>query len=967
MEKKVSQIEAGIQTAFIDYNINSDPDFKPQFISNDYKEGRKVVSAIEQELRNCDEFFISVAFITEGGIAPLLQTLKELEAKGIKGRILTTDYLTFSEPKALRKLNELSNVEVRMYCVGTENQGFHTKGYMFREGEIYKIIVGSSNLTAKALTINKEWNTKIVATTQGEYLREMRIEFNYLWDKARSLDGWIDTYTQIYEEQKAITRQTAIPSLDQYKLEPNSMQVSFIDNLNQLIANNQNRALLVSATGTGKTYASAFALRQMKPKRALFLVHREQIAKQALSSYQKVFGDTKGYGLISGSSKDMDKELLFATVQTMAKDEVLSSFDKKAFDVIVIDEVHRAGAMQHQKVMEYFEPNFYLGMTASPERTDGFDIFKLFDHNIAYEIRLKDALSENLLCPFHYFGISDLEINGEVFNDSTGLKNFTYLVCDDRVDYIIEKINYYGYSGNRVKGLVFCSSKRESKELSNKFNERGYKAVDLSGEDSQTAREDAIDRLVSDTRDDYLDYIFTVDIFNEGVDIPEVNQIIMLRPTQSPIVFVQQLGRGLRKSDGKEFVIILDFIGNYTNNFMIPIALSGDRSYNKDTMRRYVSSGTRVIPGSSSIHFDEISRKRIYNSIDTAKTNNTKLLTEAYKNLKYRLGHIPSIMDFDNHGSIDPTKIFDKFGCYHNFLAKYDKEDYHTVLSDTQEQILTYVSTKFAKGKRIHELVLLSILVNDGDENLMEKFKSTMKAIYNIDVSLEEEESVLDNLNFSFLNSTDRKKFSCSFINENSLSITDEFKQMLNNNDFKTQLLEVISFGISRYMINYSDRYNNSNLQLYQKYNYEDVCRLLNWKQNLTALNIGGYFYDKKTKTLPVFINYEKAHDAIAYEDRFISNKELIAFSKHPRDINSPDADHIYKRTLEDKDNKIYLFVRKNKDDKEAKEFYFLGEINAVGTPKKVLLKKSNDNAFEVTYNLEHPVREDIYEYIVGE
>ena len=190
---------------------------------------------------------------------------------------------------------------------------------------------------------------------------------------------------------------------------------------------------------------------------------------------------------------------------------------------------------------------------------------------------------------------------------------------------------------------------------------------------------------------------------------------------------------------------------------------------------------------------------------------------------------------------------------------------------------------------------------------------------------------------------------------------------MLNDNDFKTQLLEVISFGISRYMINYSDRYNNSNLQLYQKYNYEDVCRLLNWKQNLTALNIGGYFYDKKTKTLPVFINYEKGHDAIAYEDRFISNKELIAFSKHPRDINSPDADHIYKRTLEDKDNKIYLFVRKNKDDKEAKEFYFLGEINAVGNPKKVLLKKSNDNAFEITYNLEHPVREDIYEYIVGE
>lgn len=967
MKKKVSQIEAGVQTAFIDYNINSDSDLKPQFISNDYKEGRKVISTIEQELKDCDEFFISVAFITEGGIAPLLQTFKELEKKGIKGYILTTDYLTFSEPKTLCKLNELSNIEVRMYCVADENQGFHTKGYMFREGEIYKIIVGSSNLTAKALTVNKEWNTKIVSTNQGEYLREMRIEFNYLWDRAKSLDSWIDTYAKIYDEQKKITRQSAIPTIEQYKLEPNSMQVSFIENLNQLIANDEKRALLVSATGTGKTYASAFALRQMKPKRALFLVHREQIAKQALGSYQRVFGDTKSYGLISGNSKDFEKELLFATVQSMSKDEILENFDKNAFDVIVIDEVHRAGAMQHQKVMEYFNPNFYLGMTASPERTDGFDIFKLFDHNIAYEIRLKDALAEDLLCPFHYFGISDLEINGEVFNDTTGLKNFNYLVCDDRVDYIIEKTRYYGYSGDRVKGLVFCSSKRESKELSSKFNQRGYRTANLFGEDSQEAREDAIDRLVSDTREDYLDYIFTVDIFNEGVDIPEVNQVIMLRPTQSPIVFVQQLGRGLRKSENKEFVIILDFIGNYTNNFMIPIALSGDRSYNKDAMRRYVSSGTRIIPGSSSIHFDEISRKRIYDSIDKAKTNNIKLITEAYRNLKYRLGHIPSIMDFDNHGSIDPTKIFDKFGCYHKFLVKYDSEDYHTVFSKEQEQILTYVSTKFAKGKRIHELVLLSLLLNEGDEKLIEKFRTTMETLYEIKVSHDEEKSALASLNLSFLKTSDRKKMSCSFIDEKTSSITEEFKNMIKASEFKKQLLDITEFGIFRYLNDYSDRYDNTNFQLYQKYNYEDVCRLLNWDQNLTALNIGGYFYDKKTKTLPVFINYEKEHDAIAYEDEFVSNKELIAFSKHPRDVNSTDADHIYKRTLEDEDNKIYLFVRKNKDDKEAKEFYFLGEVNAVGSPKKVLLKKSNDNAFEIKYNLEHPVREDIYEYIIGE
>lgn len=967
---KLQRIQDGFQTAFIDYNQNSDISYRPQFISNDYKEGRKVISSIEEELKHCEEFFISVAFITEGGIIPLLQTLKELEKRNIKGRVLTTNYLNFSEPKALEKLNELKNIDVRMYCVGGENPGFHTKGYMFREGEIYKIIIGSSNMTMRALAVNKEWNTKIIATERGEYVRELRIEFQYLWDQAKPLGSWIETYKAIYEEQKKITRLSEVPSIEQYKLEPNSMQVSFIDNLNGLVDDGENKALLISATGTGKTYASAFALRQMKPRKALFLVHREQIAKQALKSYRNVFGDTKTFGLLSGNSKDYDKELLFSTVQTMSNDDVLLRFRRDEFDIIVIDEVHRAGANMHQKVMDYFTPKFYLGMTASPERTDGFDIFSLFDHNIAYEIRLNQALEENMLCPFHYFGISDLEINGEFFDDSAELKNFNRLISDERVNHIIDKIEYYGYSGNRVKGLIFCSTKEEARDLSGKFNEKNYKTVALSGEDSQIRREEMIERLVSDSREDNLDYIFTVDIFNEGVDIPEINQVIMLRPTQSPIVFVQQLGRGLRKSEGKEFVVILDFIGNYKNNFMIPIALSGDRSYNKDTLRRYVSSGSRVIPGSSSIHFDEISRKRIYDSIDQANTNNAKLLKEAYTDLKYRLGHIPSLLDFDSYGSIDVTKVFDNktYGSYYKFLCKCD-EDYTIRLSDEETMIVEHISNKYAKGKRIHELELLRCII-DEEYNIIEQFNANIKEFYKIELSDEEKHSALSNLSFEFLKAQEREKLKIPFIrvDDNGQYVcSTEFRVLLKNQSFKVILKELIQFGIKRYVDNYSERYKNTNMQLYQKYTYEDVCRLLNWDKNMNAQNIGGYFYDEKTKTLPVFINYHKAEDAIAYEDRFLSNKELVALSKHPRKITSPDVTHIYKRGEKDKDNQIYLFVRKNKDDKEAKEFYFLGEINAIGQPEPIRMETTNDDAFEIKYVLDKPVREDIYEYIVGE
>ncbi|MGN1413710.1 MAG: DEAD/DEAH box helicase [Anaerovoracaceae bacterium] len=366
----------------------------------------------------------------------------------------------------------------------------------------------------------------------------------------------------------------------------------------------------MTSAGVGKTYASAFAMREEKQDRVLFLVHREQIARQAMSSYRNVFGETKTFGLLSGTSKDFDTDYLFSTMQMMAKPEIMQRFDPEEFDTIII----------------------------------------LFDHNIAYEIRLQKALEENLLCPFHYFGITDIEIDGTVFDDESNLRDFNRLVCDQRVDYILEKAEYYGHSGDRVKGLIFCSRKEEGRELSAKFNERGYHTLFLSGEDSQDDREVAISRLVDDDHPKKLDYIFTVDIFNEGVDIPEINQVIMLRPTESPIVFVQQLGRGLRKANEKEYVVILDFIGNYTNNFMIPLALYGDRSYNKDTIRRCVMEGARVIPGSSTIHFDEISKKRIFQSIDAANFNDTKLIRESYQQLKFKLGRIPDLMDFEEYG-----------------------------------------------------------------------------------------------------------------------------------------------------------------------------------------------------------------------------------------------------------------------------------------------------------------------------
>lgn len=999
----LQEINEGLQTAYIDSSYNSNLAYRPQFITNDHTRGVKVLAHIENALIHCDEFSISVAFINRSGFVELSETLKELERKGIKGRILTTDYLCFSDPYALDRLAALSNIELKMYHVDDAGVGFHTKGYLFKANGIYRIIIGSSNMTQTALSTNMEWNTQLISTEQGEMAQTIVNEFERLWNEDASIpyEEFIEGYRIKYDRKKQIDRlvreqqkiaaQDEIVDYQAYKLKPNVMQQEFICNIKDLLERGAKRALLISATGTGKTYASAFAMRNEKPKKALFIVHRELIARQALKSYRRVFGNTKKLALLSGNSKEYDADILFATMTMMAKQETLERYTPDEFDWICIDEVHRAGSESYQRIMKYFQPKFWLGMTASPERTDGFDIFNLFHHNIAYEIRLQHALKEDLLCPFHYFGITDIEINGEVMDDQTGMRNFSYLISDTRVKYILEQADYYGHSGDRVKGLIFCSSKKEAQELSVKFNNRGYYTTVLTGEASEKQREECIELLTREVPEEimkqhednikhsipadtynvpFLDYIFTIDIFNEGVDIPEINQVLMLRPTESPIVFVQQLGRGLRKAEDKDYVVIIDFIGNYTNNYMIPIALSGDRSYNKDTIRRYVQEGTRIIPGASTIHFDEISRTRIFQSIDSARTNDVKLLRDSFEQLKFRLGRIPTVLDFKKYGSIDVSKYFDKFGSYYAFLVKYYGDDYKVRLSAVEESIIEFLSKKLTNMKRIHELALLKHLIHQ-DRRIFTYYEKILSEVYHVSLPTSLEESVVRNLTNEFPKEEERKKYKdCILIQKTAEGyvIDEKFRRLLLGNfEFSQMVDDLIEYGIERYQENYSDVYRDTNLQLYQKYTYEDVCRLLNWQKNMNAQNIGGYFYDAQTKTLPVFINYDKAEDAIAYEDRFVTPDHLIALSKHPRKIDSSDADHFFKRTEADKDNRILLFVRKNKDDKEAKEFYFLGEMFAQGKPNPIKMEKTGDDAFEINYKLDVPVRDDIYEYIVSE
>lgn len=653
------------------------------------------------------------------------------------------------------------------------------------------------------------------------------------------------------------------------------------------------------------------------------------------------------------------------------------------------DEAHHVPADTYQKVMKHFTPKLWLGMTATPDKRDdnieGRNVYELFDHQIAYEIRLQQAMEENLLCPFHYFGITDLAIIGD---DEEASRDFSVLTSDERVKHIINEADYYGYSGDKVKGLIFCSSIKETEELSEKFNHminpstgQKFRTIALNGSASEQERQNAFERLAMNKEDatadhEPLDYIFSVEILNEGVDIVEVNQVIMLRPTQSPIVFIQQLGRGLRKAYGKEYVVILDFIGNYNNNFMIPIALSGDRTYNKDNIRRYIMEGGRVIPGASTVHFDEISRKRIFVSVDKANFSDIKLIRENYTNLKNKLGHIPRLLDFDDYGEMDVIRIFDNnsLGSYYKFLVKYEKE-YKIRLSENEEKVIEFVSKKLANGKRIQELRMLKRMLayarGSSKLGLFASLSEDMKEYGKI-VSQNQKENIVNVMTNEFPAGSGKKTYSqCVFIEDDGTDYkpTKTFMQMLLNDKFYEMLQELVEFGIRRYERNYKNTYKQTDLVLYQKYTYEDVCRLLNWEQNEVPLNIGGYKFDKKTKTFPVFINYDKSEnisDTTKYEDHFIpgSRDRLIAISKSGRTLKSEDVQNFLK--AKERGIQVELFVRKNKDDKISKEFYYLGHMTASGNTKEFTMVNTEKTAVEIEWILDVPVREDIYEYIVN-
>lgn len=953
MNDLIHRFSQSLHTGYIDKSVLSSLDYQPELLVNHKNPPKKVLSTILHELENCNQFYISVAFVTTSGVATIINKLKDLENRGVKGKILVSQYLNFTQPEALKRLLQFKNIDLRIATTGNA----HTKGYIFRSKEHYNLIIGSSNLTAQALSTNKEWNIKISALDESGIVEKVLREFHSDFEKGTPVTSqYISAYKETYQNQLLQNRKIKLenPTVSKPLIIPNSMQIEALENLQNMRAEGKSKALIISATGTGKTYLSAFDAKVFNPKKLLFVVHRLTIAKDAKNTFENVFGKDKTMGLYSGNQQELECDFVFSTIQTISKPNHLDNFSKDHFDYIIIDETHRSGADSYLRLIEHFEPKFLLGMTATPERTDGNDIFQLFDHNIAYEIRLSKAMEEEMLSSFHYFGVADLSVdNVQIENKS----DFRYLVANERVDKIIEHAKFYGSDNGITRGLIFCSRKQEAEELSKLFNAKGLKTVALTGDSSDVQRVSSIEKLETDNLSEKLDYIFTVDIFNEGIDIPKINQIIMLRPTESAIIFIQQLGRGLRKVEGKGYLTVIDFIGNYVNNYLIPIALYGDTSYNKDSLRKLITEGSRMIPGASTINFDEITKERIFQSIDSANMQLYSDLKNDYNLLKYKLGKFPMMMDFIEHGSRDPYLFVDYSNSYYNFFAKVEKQE-SSELKAQEIKLLELFAKEINNGKRIVESYILKLLMEfeSIDFNII---RNVISSNYDYAISRETYISCINNLNFKFV----RKEQNVIRLNNEKLEFTETFIKSLDNRTFKYFLIDNINYSIFSFNKQYKKELFKDGFTLYQKYSRKDVCRILNWEFNEEATVYG---YKLNNNACPIFVNYHKEENIASstkFPEKFLNSSQFLWYTKPQRKLSNSTI-----AAIRHHNNQLRLPLFMKKHNGEGTDFYYMGDVKPIDETFEETTIKNDQNkdvpVVKVILKLESPVESTIYNYL---
>lgn len=865
-----------------------------QFLTN-YTE-TTFLEKIKDNLRHCSAFSFSVSFIKKAGLILLFRDIEAAVERGCRGRIITSTYQNFTDIESLKSFYTLAgrcnNFECHLdhecfHDNGYSTLGYHSKGYLFELDDCCELIVGSSNITRYALLKNIEWDVVVRESKGSEAYEQAMAEFNSRWSATHPLNSEI---INLYANKLnfAIERWDMDYDFSQANIKPNFMQRKALKELNRYRAVGTNRALVVAAAGSGKTYLAAFDALNFNPKRLLYIVHEGSILKKSLETFQDVFGNQVTYGIYSGTSKESDADFVFATNITMSN--TLDLFRKDEFDYIIVDECHHATAETYRKIIAYFEPEFLLGLTATPERMDNQDVFELFEQNVPYELRLRDAIINDIVVPFKYYGIRDKLVDyGLGANEERRM--IAQMANDDHCDFIAEQIEAHRGQG-KLKALAFCRNVTHARMMCESMGEH-YHTAYLTGRNDIGERIRAYNDLQSDAAD--LEILFTVDILNEGVDIPGVNMVLFLRPTESSTIFIQQLGRGLRKFTNKQFVTVLDFIGNsYKRSVQIAFALSS-LAENFVVEKRLMASLVRddfsalaLQQYGVEIHIDDLSKEEILEFIDKENFNAIKYLKQDYFNFKKYINaeFWPKHIDYLNNDCAPELIRFmsvktagKKHFSYYNFLRAIGEENL-PVFSEEQISFINYLSSLLPLV-RPHEYMIV---------------KELMKA----SMSVDEMSALLCQQipGYQFVELRHALEF-LKYIHHDGdvLSLETEMDDQL-----REYLDDLLTYGLTRYTTDYGEE---TGFKLWQNYRMDQVQMKLLKNPGYTA--VGTYYYDD---VVVIFASLKKDLDAenrLNYKDKFLQ-PDLFQWESR----NNLPAEDLSKLNSS---RFAYVFIRKVSDE----------------------------------------------------
>ncbi|UZJ77766.1 DEAD/DEAH box helicase family protein [Fictibacillus sp. KU28468] len=679
---------------------------------------------------DASSIYILTSFIMKSGVSLLAPFLKEAVDRGAEVKICTGDYLYVTQPDALEKLLEIDpKIEIQLYR--SNGRSFHPKAYLFQnEDGNGSFIVGSSNLSNSALTSGVEWNLMINNEVDQEVYQEALDAFIKTFHHEQTISinhetliDYRDEYEKYHERHPDLLRQwtkseeevLTLPILIEQpeiikespigygQLTPRQAQQEALEMLNTTLEEGYNKAMVVMATGLGKTYLAGFFAQNFK--RILFIAHREEILGQARNSFRDIMPE-RSMGLYYGKEKEGEADCVFASIYTLGIHRHLAGFQPNDFDLIIVDEFHHAAAGSYQKVIDFFNPKFLLGITATPDRMDGKDVYAICEGNVAYQLHFIEAIQKQWLAPFHYYGVYDDTDYSQITWLGTRYDEEELAFIQLRDD-MAEKVLQAWKAHKQTRTIAFCSSIRQANFLSDYFNSKGYITVSLNSKTVGTTRGEAIQRLDAGT----IDIIFTVDLFNEGVDIPSVDTLLFVRPTESLTVFTQQVGRGLRLFAGKDHCVIIDLIGNYRNadiKLQLFNAEPGEMKNGKKAAIRSVPFGCELNIELAAVNLlDELNRKR--------QPRKDKLLGD-YIELKKELGRRPTYLELHLQGRSNSREYKQEFKSYAGFLYWADEltNEEKNAFMENEDWLVEVESTGMAKS---YKMVVLDYMLSRGADN----------------------------------------------------------------------------------------------------------------------------------------------------------------------------------------------------------------------------------------------------------